>query len=46
MSDDSLFEYLHMSIVQYFNNIKKNKEEIREALEALGFRVGYGLIEK
>jgi hypothetical protein len=43
---DEMFEYLHMVIVQYYSNKKLAKNELVETLEALGFRVGFGLIEK
>ncbi|XP_054883693.1 trafficking protein particle complex subunit 6B, like [Poeciliopsis prolifica] len=55
MADDSLFEFLHMEIVSHiFNEQQSNKGELdnkdRAAcislLEAMGFRVGQGLIER
>ncbi len=47
MSDsDNLFDYLHMLIVQYFVETKKSKDDLLDSLENLGYRVGYGLIEK
>ena len=46
MIDDSLFEYLQISIVQYFKNSSKTLEDTQQSLDSLGFRVGYNLIER
>ena len=47
MVDESLFDYLHMSIVEYYQN--ENETDIDLAIATLtqiGFRVGYSLSEK
>lgn len=46
MIDDSLYEYLQISIVQYYKNSSKSTEEIQQSLDSLGFRVGYNLVER
>lgn len=46
MIDDNLFEFLHMTIINHLATIKKSKEELKETIEEIGYRVGYGLIEK
>ena len=43
---DEVFEYLHMSIVQYYSNKNIPKNEIIESIELLGYRVGNGIIGK
>ncbi len=44
--NDNLFEYLHMSIVKYYADKKPLNDDLITSLETLGFRVGYGLIER
>jgi hypothetical protein len=44
--NDNLFEYLHMSIVKYHVDKKPVNDDLINSLENLGFRVGYGLIER
>ena len=46
MIEDSLYEYLQISIVQYYKTLNKSSEETQESLDFLGFRVGYNLIER
>jgi hypothetical protein len=47
MIDDSAYEYLSISIIQYFsNNLKNNSENALHSLDYLGYRVGYNLIER
>ena len=46
MIDDSLYEYLQLSILQYYKTMNKSPEEIQQSLDYLGYRVGYNLIEK
>jgi hypothetical protein len=46
MIEDCLFEYLQIGIMEYLKKTKNNNEQIQQALDSLGFRVGYSLIEK
>ena len=46
MSDDSLTDYLQISIIQYLNQKNKSPDEINKSLDSLGFKVGYNLIER
>ena len=47
MIDDSAYEYLSISIIQYFtNDLKKSSEDAQHSLDYLGYRVGYNLIER
>ncbi|KAI2656091.1 Trafficking protein particle complex subunit 6b [Labeo rohita] len=53
MADDALFEFLHMEIVAHVykehatrDDIDKERVTCISTLEAMGFRVGQGLIER
>jgi hypothetical protein len=46
MSDDSLTDYLQISIIQYLNQKNKSSDDIAKSLDNLGFKVGYNLIER
>jgi len=46
MIEDSLYEYLQISIVQSYKTMNKSTEETQQSLDFLGFRVGYNLIER
>lgn len=41
---DEVFEYLIMSIVQNYCNKQMARSELIESIEALGYRVGNGII--
>jgi hypothetical protein len=47
MVDETLFDYLHMAIVDYYNN--ENEKDIDSSslyLSQIGYRVGYSLSER
>jgi hypothetical protein len=47
MVDETLFDYLHMSIVEYYNN--ENETDVDTSslyLSQIGYRVGYSLSER
>jgi hypothetical protein len=47
MVDETLFDYLHMAIVEYYNN--ENETDIDSSslyLSQIGYRVGYSLSER
>ena len=46
MNDDCLFDYLQACIIKHLRETKQSSHEIRDALDGLGHRVGYGLIER
>lgn len=46
LADEGIYEYLQISIQKYFNETKKSSDDVIKALDSLGFRVGYQLIEK
>lgn len=46
MVDESLNDYLQIGIIRYFSEKCKSQDEVQKALDSLGFRVGYSLIEK
>lgn len=43
MVDENLFDYLHMSIVDYYNTENENNHD---SLTQIGYRVGYSLSER
>ncbi|CAF0869497.1 unnamed protein product, partial [Rotaria sordida] len=47
MIDETLFDYLHMAIVDYYNNENENDVESTSSyLSQIGYRVGYSLSER
>ncbi|CAF0869534.1 unnamed protein product [Rotaria sordida] len=47
MVDETLFDYLHMAIVDYYNNENENDVESTSSyLSQIGYRVGYSLSER
>ncbi|CAF1307172.1 unnamed protein product [Rotaria magnacalcarata] len=47
MVDETLFDYLHMSIVEHYNNENESDVETASAyLSQIGYRVGYSLSER
>lgn len=47
MADETLFDYLHMSIVEYYNNENETDAESSSLyLSQIGYRVGYSLSER
>ncbi len=46
MVDEGLNEYLQIGILNYFTQREESPEESQKVLDSLGYRTGYGLIEK
>ncbi|CAF3392695.1 unnamed protein product [Rotaria sp. Silwood1] len=47
MVDETLFDYLHMAIVEFYNNENENDVESTSLyLSQIGYRVGYSLSER
>jgi hypothetical protein len=47
MVDETLFDYLHMAVVEYYNN--ENETDVESSafdLSQIGYRVGYSLSER
>lgn len=44
--DESLFEYLQITVIQFYNDKCKDSEQVYKCLDSLGFKVGYSLIER